>query len=133
MDDVVLHSVKEVSVLNTKMATVVTNDGSTLNLNSKLVEKCKMLSMILEDCDSGDRLPLTNVDRVTMERIIEFDKTGKLSHHDDMITLMLACDYLNFDELLDYAAHIVADNLKGKSAKEIRRFLSIQEPTPVPV
>ena len=115
------------------MATVITNDGSILNLNSKLVEKCKMLSMILEDCDSGDGLPLSNVDGATMGRIMEFDETGKLSHHDDMITLMLACDYLNFDELLDYAAKIVADSLKGKSAKEIRRFFSIQEPTPVPV
>ena len=115
------------------MATVITNDGSILNLNTELVEKCKMLSMILEDCDEGDRVPLTNVDRVTMERIIEFDKTGNLSHHDDMITLMLACDYLNFDELLDYTARIVADSLKGKSAKEIRRFFSIQEPTPVMV
>ena len=90
-----------------------------------------MLSMILEDCDPGYRVPLANVDGATMERIIEFDKTGRLDHHNDMITLMLACDYLNFDELLDYAARVVADSLKGKSVTEIRRFFSIQETTPV--
>lgn len=79
--------------------------------------------MIIEDCD-GD-IPLSNVNSDMMKRIVFFNTSGYLEHHDDLINLMLACDYLNYDELLDYAARIVADSLKGKSANEIRKFLHI--------
>lgn len=79
--------------------------------------------MIIEDCD-GD-IPLSNVSSDMMKRIVFFNTSGYLEHHDDLINLMLACDFLNYDELLDYAARIVADSLKGKSANEIRKFLHI--------
>ena len=84
-----------------------------------------MLTMITEDCDDHGIIPLSNVNSDVMKRIIFFHTSGYLEHHDDMINLMLACDFLNYDELLDYAARIVADSLKGKSASEIRKFLSI--------
>jgi hypothetical protein len=84
-----------------------------------------MMSMIMEDCDGGGIIPLSNVNADVMKRIIFFNTSGYLEHHDDMINLMLACDFLNYDELLDYAARIVADGLKGKSAREIRTFFGM--------
>jgi len=105
------------------MAVVITSDGLTFNLDSKLTKDCKVFSMIIEDCD-GD-IPLSNVSSDMMKRIVFFNTSGYLEHHDDLINLMLACDFLNYDELLDYAARIVADSLKGKSANEIRKFLHI--------
>lgn len=106
------------------MTVVVANDGVSFNLSSKLTQDCKMLTMIMEDCEEGGVIPISNVNSDVMKRIIFFNTSGYLEHHDDMINLMLACDYLNYDELLDYAARIVADSLKGKSANEIRRFFN---------
>lgn len=106
------------------MTTIVTNDGIIFNLDSKLREDCKMVSMIMEDCEEDGLVPLPNVNADVMKRIIFFHTSGYLEHHEDMINLMLACDYLNYDELLDYAARIVADSLKGKSVNEIRRFFT---------
>ncbi|BAT22409.1 hypothetical protein [Yellowstone lake phycodnavirus 2] len=116
---------KDFSAGTAKMTTVLTSDGIIFNFNSKLKKDCKMVSMILEDCEDHGIIPLSNVNSDVMKRIVFFNTSGHLEHHDDMINLMLACDYLNYDELLDYAARIVADSLKGKSASEIRSFLGV--------
>ena len=108
------------------MATAQTCDGLIFNLNSKLVRDCKVLTMMGEDVHTGsDVIPLPNIDSNVMKRIMYFNTFGHLEHHDDMINLMLACDFLDYDELLDYAARIVADSLRGKSATEIRAFFGM--------
>lgn len=84
---------------------------------------CKVLSVMCEDV--GDVIPIPNINSNVMRRIIHFHTFGHLDHHDQMIDLMLACDYLDYDELLDYGARIVADTLKGKSVAEIRTFFGM--------
>jgi len=104
---------------------VQTCDGVILNLNSKLVRDCKVLSMMCEDADSGDITPIPNINSNVMKRIIYFNTFGHLENHDQMIDLLLACDYLDYDELLDHGARVVAESLRGKSANEIRTFFGM--------
>jgi len=117
-------AVKDFSVGTTKMTTVLTNDGIVFNFNSKLKKDCRMVTMVTEVCEDEGVIPLPNINSDVLKRIVFFSTSGYLEHHDDMIKLMIACDYLNYDELLDYAARIVADSLKGKTANEIRRFFN---------
>jgi hypothetical protein len=101
-----------------------TPDGKILNLKTKLVRDCKVLSMMCEDVVAGDVIPV-QVNSNVMKRIIYFNTFGYLENHDQMIDLLLACDYLDYEELLDYGARIVADSLKGKSTAEIRTFFAM--------
>lgn len=101
-----------------------TCDGAVFDLNPKLIRDCKVLSMMCDDTDVGI-VPLPNISSNVMKRIIYFSTFGHLEHHDEMVDLLLACDYLDYDELLDYGAKIVADSLRGKSANEIRRFFGV--------
>ena len=79
-----------------------------------------------EDCENADIVPISQVNCLTLTSIIEFSNTGKISNADDrMLEILMAADFLGYEELLDYGARIVADNLKGKSAQEIRRYFSI--------
>lgn len=80
--------------------------------------------MMSEDVTDGV-IPIPAVNSNVMKRIIYFNTFGYLEDHDHMIELMLACDYLDYDELLDYGARIVADSLKGKSVNEIRNFFGM--------
>jgi hypothetical protein len=100
-------------------------DGVFLNLESELVERCKTLSQCVEGCGEN-MIPIPNVNSETMKRIIEFSTTGNLSSTENMLELMMASDYLNYEELLDYGAKVVADGLRGKSPVEIRRYFGIE-------
>ncbi len=80
--------------------------------------------MMYEDAVADGVAPLP-INSNVLKRIIYFNTYGHLDHHDEMIDLLLACDYLNYDELLDYGARIVADSLRGKSTSEIRTFFGM--------
>jgi S-phase kinase-associated protein 1 len=107
------------------MASIITSDNVTFNLHLNLVNRCKMLNDCVEECGASAPIPIPNVDSKNMNRIIEYYTTGELSSTDNMLPLLVACDYLNYDELLDYGAKIVADSLKGKTPDEIRAFFSL--------
>lgn len=82
--------------------------------------------MMREDVDDmGGVTQIPNINSNVMKRIIYFNTFGHLEDHDDMINLLLACDYLDYEELLDYGARIVADSLRGRSATEIRAFFGM--------
>ena len=105
---------------------IQTCDGTIFNLNSKMTRDCKVLTMMREDVDDmGGVTQIPNINSNVMKRIIYFNTFGHLEDHDDMINLLLACDYLDYEELLDYGARIVADSLRGRSATEIRAFFGM--------
>ena len=110
------------------MPVFLTNDTQYFNLDLELVNKCHMLHNCLEDCEDAV-IPIPNVNSDVLVRIVDFHQTGKLSNTDDMLSLLSACDYLDYEELLDYGAKIVADSLKGKTATEIRRFFGLTPPS----
>lgn len=111
------------------MATLVTSDGVFLNVELEMVNRCSVLKGIHEEC-GGNLFPIPNVNCKVMTKMVEFYKTGNLTDAGDcMLDILLAADFVGYEELLDYGAKMVADSLKGKSATEIRRYFSL--PTPV--
>jgi S-phase kinase-associated protein 1 len=52
----------------------------------------------------------------------------KLPVHDDRYEMMMACNYLNYVEMLDAACTFEAGNIKGKTPDEIRAFYGIKKP-----
>jgi hypothetical protein len=116
------------------MATVITNDRVFLNIDIGLVHKCSVFKSIYEECD-GNLFPVPNVNCKMMTTIIQFYETGEISDTEPcMLDLLLAADFLGYEELLDYGAKVVADSLKGKSASEIREYFGMTStPAPTPV
>ena len=108
------------------MPVLVTSDGVFLDAPLNLIQNCSVLTIMTEDCENADIVPISQVNCLTLTSIIEFSNTGKISNADDrMLEILMAADFLGYEELLDYGARIVADNLKGKSAQEIRRYFGI--------
>ena len=114
------------------MSTVITSDGVFMGVDEKLIVSCSLFKSITEDCEDFTMIPIPNVNSEIMGKVIEFSNTGCITGADDlMLQILMAADYIGYEELLDYGARIVADSLKGKSAQEIRNYFGITQPTPV--
>lgn len=108
------------------MTLLVTSDNVVLEATPNLIKNCSVLTSMVEDCEDSSVVPIPNVNCSTMKNIIEFNTSGKISNADDrMLEILMAADFLGYEELLDYGARIVADSLKGKSAQEIRTYFGI--------
>ena len=108
------------------MTLLVTSDNVVIEADSNFIKNCSVLKSMVEDCEDSSLVTISNINCSTMKNIIEFCNTGKISGADNrMLDILLAADFLGYEELLDYGARIVADNLKGKSAQEIRRYFGI--------
>lgn len=117
---------KGLRTITCKMPLLVTSDGALLDAQGNLFETCSVLKSMVEECGVSDVIPIPNVNCSTMKNIIEFNTSGKISNADDrMLDILMAADFLGYEELLDYGARIVADSLKGKSAQEIRTYFGI--------
>jgi len=112
------------------MASVVTNDGVLFELDSNFIQKCKMLSYMFEDSNNLFAAPLHNVSSDVMNKILNYHKTGSLENDDTTLHVLLACDFLAYEELLDHGCKMVAESLRGKSAKEIRNIFGLAPPQP---
>lgn len=104
------------------MATLITSDGVFLNVEFGLITRCSVLKSMHEECHC-DLFPLPNVNCKVLMKIVEFYRTGMLTEVE--LNILIAADYLGYEELLDYGAKRVADGLRGKSAPEIRRYFGI--------
>ena len=64
-----------------------------------------------------------------MVKVIEFFRTRNITDADEyMLQILMAADFLGYEELLDYGAKVVADSLKGKSTTEIRSYFGLTTP-----
>ena len=115
------------------MTKVQTNDGHVLEIPQGLVDECSTLKMVCDmtDCTDDTWVPLPNVDAATLETVVRFFESGSLPEfHEprDAFPMMLAADYLGYENLLDAGSKSVAESLKGRDAKEIRKILDIEDP-----
>lgn len=46
--------------------------------------------------------------------------------HDDLFNLILASNYVEFQELLDVTCQVVAEMIKGKTVEEIRKVFGVE-------
>ena len=111
------------------MTKVQTNDGHVLEIPQGLVDACSTLKMVCEmtDCTENDTwAPLPNVDAVTLETVVRFFESGSLPEF--TFPVMLAADYLGYENLLDAGSKAIAESLKGRDPKEIRDIFGLEEP-----
>ncbi|XP_057792228.1 SKP1-like protein 11 [Salvia miltiorrhiza] len=127
-----------------KMILLISKEGETFEIE----EAAALLSgtvqhMIEDDCTTGG-IPLSNVDSVTLAKVIEFCKSHAAS--DDVETLkkfnsdyvntvkddqellfdlVLAANYLDMKKLLDLMCQTIADMIREKSPEEIRKMFHI--------
>jgi len=107
------------------MTTVVTSDGTFFNLETKLIQSCKTLRDCSDDCEGGGLIPIPNVNSVVLKKIIHYNTTGELDSLDNLLAVLCACDYLQYDELLDHGAKIVAESLRGKTPEQIKAYFNL--------
>ena len=109
------------------MATVCTSDGVVFNLEPKLIKSCKTIRDCTEECNDGVVMPIPNVNSVVFNKIIHYNTTGELGLDSacDLLPLLCACDYLQYDELLDHGAKLVAESLRGKTPAEVRSYFNL--------
>ena len=116
------------------MTKVQTNDGHVHEIPQGLVDACSTLSMVcnMTDCtDNETWVPLPNVDAATLETVVRFFESGSLPEFQeprDAFPIMLAADYLGYENLLDAGSKAIAESLKGRDPKEIRDIFGLEEP-----
>ena len=110
------------------MTKVQTNDGHVHEIPQGLVDECSTLKMVCDmtDCTDETWVPLPNVDAATLETVVRFFESGSLTEF--TFPVMLAADYLGYENLLDAGSKAIAESLKGRDAKEIRKIFDIEEP-----
>ena len=116
------------------MTKVQTNDGHVHEIPQGLVDACSTLKMVCEmtDCTDDTWAPLPNVDAATLETVVRFFESGSLPEfHEprDAFPMMLAADYLGYENLLDAGSKSVAESLKGRDPSEIRKIFDLEGPS----
>jgi len=109
------------------MITLVTNEGHRTEVDEGFLEDSTLLSSILEELQS-EFIPLPNVSKVQLDKIVGFYRDGIVPEwSDEIIDIMLAVDYLGMEVFLDELAKVTAEHLKGKSPEYIRRIMRRDE------
>ena len=108
------------------MTKVQTNDGHVHEIPQGLVDECSTLKMVCDmtDCTDETWVPLPNIDSKIMETVVRFFESGSLTEF--TFPVMLAADYLGYENLLDAGSKAIAESLKGRDPKEIRDIFGLE-------
>ena len=116
---------------HTQMQTIITNEGRTFEVSDETALKLgKLLQAVMEDTDTSDGIPLSNVDGAVFEillGIVQGTTQEKQLDVRKMIEVMEAANFLNNQEILDKLAPLVADQIRGKTAEQIRNLLGLED------
>ena len=108
---------------------VFTSDHRYFHLEKDIYEKSKLLTVIAEEFGNDQVVPLPNITSHILMKIIK--DTPHEENRDILFDMANAADYLQMDELLDETCKEIAELLKGKTSKEIRRILNISDDHPL--
>ena len=90
-----------------------TSDGMIFTVEDHLVEKWKMVQMMVEDCVGADDMivPLNNVTAHTLVNVLRYAHEGVLpdTGYPELLEMARACDYIIYEEGLDAACKRVAE------------------------
>jgi S-phase kinase-associated protein 1 len=108
---------------------VFTSDCRYFHLEKAIYEKSKLLSQFFDEFGNDQVVPLPNIHSHILNKIIKYTTEDVLIQEtrEDLFAIANATDYLQMDELLDETCKEIAELLKGKSPKEIRSILDIEE------
>ena len=141
-DDTELNESEEVIY---KEITLISNDEKEYKISSELLKDSETIQGLIDNVGlENTSIPLPNIDSKILEKIIYYleytnnkelspeEKTNKekelLDIDDDtMFNLILGCNYLQLNNLLDKCCKVVADIIKEcKNPEEIRKRFNIK-------
>ena len=130
------------------------SDGEEVEIDIDVAEKSVLIKGLIDDTGTDDQIPLPNVKRPILEKVIDFCKhlkdhqapeiekplksTDMQSVVDPwyadyinleqevLFELIMARNYLDIKPLLELACAKVASLIKNKSIEEIRKFFNIE-------
>ncbi|KAI3919496.1 hypothetical protein MKW98_030207 [Papaver atlanticum] len=129
----------------TKMVTLKCSDGETFDVEESVALQSQTIKHLIEDDCADNGIPLPNVTSKILAKVIEYcrkhdgdaddkekdevknwDADFVKVYQSTLFDLILAANYLNIKELLDLTCQTVADMIKGKTPKEIRKTFNIK-------
>ncbi|PWA64561.1 SKP1-like protein 1A [Artemisia annua] len=130
-----------------KMVSVMTSDGVTFELDEEVAMQSLAIKNMIEDGCADAVIPLPKVNSDILSKVIEYCKKhaesskkteqaaedelkefdAEFSRPDrpDMFDIIEATNYLNMEKLQDLMCQSVANWMKGKPPKEIRKYFNI--------
>ena len=117
-------------------------DGQTFTIDARVAQKITFVKAILDDVtvEDGLEIPVTEVrgdilklvidycefnvkehiDALSIEEIDKWEREFMNIDHPTLYRLILAANFLDVQSLLDLTCKSVADDIKGKTAEQIR-------------
>ncbi|ORX53816.1 E3 ubiquitin ligase SCF complex, Skp subunit [Piromyces finnis] len=131
------------------------SDGKIFNIDKDVAIKSQLINNMLEDVEEteNESIPLPNVTGEILEKVIEYcqhhrgdnfdeyeydDEESKdnwdqeylesFSTKEQLFDTALAANYMDIKTLLNLTCRHIADNIRGKTAEEIRDYFNIPYP-----
>ena len=139
---------------NQIMVKLTTMDGEEVTVPKNIICKSILVKGIIDDSGTEDAIPLQNVKKSILDKIIEFckhidenpppeiekplrsnDLSGVVSawyakfvdlEQEVLFELILAANFMDIKSLLELSTAKVASLIKGKTIPEIRKFFNIE-------
>ena len=129
--------------------TLVSSDNENFHVEKSLAMEIGAVRNVLEDFEDEKIIPLSNVNKETMKKVIDFiehhhqytfltrneyEKKGVLTSWDmsffdmeqqKLFELIIAANLLDVQELFDLGCKYIAELIKGKSVDELRKTFGI--------
>lgn len=126
--------------------TLVSNDAQRFNVDKMLLSGLKTVLDLMKDVDQNEgnlEIPLPQVNKKDLQKVLDFAKsrletTDEAERqvweknffnlaHEDLFNLILASNYLSYQDLLDASCKVVANMIKGKTPEEIRQTFNVSD------
>ena len=132
---------------NKEYINLVSCDGTIFKVNVDHAMMSGTLKDVIDDTGIENNIPLPNISKISLKFVINWIKQhyskdndtklidnkewdnifAKTVSHDDLFNVILAANYLDIQQLLHLGCQTVANQLKGKTRKEILDHFEIKE------
>ena len=134
--------------------TLIPEEGEAIEVDIELANMSVLIKSMIDDAGTDEDIPLPNVKKAVLEKVIEFcehhkeeplqdiEKPLKTNNIKDVVSawygefvsvpieelyeIILAANYLDIKPLLEVTCAAVAAMMKGKSIEEIRTLFNIE-------
>ncbi|KAI9076992.1 hypothetical protein K1719_041068 [Acacia pycnantha] len=136
-----------------KMVTLRSNDDEEFDIPMNVASQSEFIKNTLHDLGDGKVVPLENVNSAILAKVIEYCKKHAEAATEDgeaandasaveelnrwdaeftkldynlLFEIVLAANYLDIKSLLDLSCQAIADKIKNKTPKQIRRIFNLK-------
>eukprot|EP00301_Raphidiophrys_heterophryoidea_P017858 c2861_g1_i1.p1 GENE.c2861_g1_i1~~c2861_g1_i1.p1 ORF type:complete len:170 (-),score=31.84 c2861_g1_i1:99-563(-) len=131
--------------MSTDTVTLMSADGTEFKVKREHAQLLQTVNAALEDAQAEDVVPISNVKADILKKVLDYcefvlteskskteDERRKWEEdylaldHPTLFQLILAANFLNCQKLLDLTCKNVADQIRGKSAEQIRQHFNLK-------